>query len=224
MNWTLNDYLQLAMVAATFLAVLVALFGEMFREWIKKPKISLKFDKESDRCFRKATVLEDRIQQVPRQLFNNVERYYYRIEVRNNGGLAKNVKIKIDIFDSGKKEIQYFEPSTLNWISGEESENLTRGEVNYVNICSQVISHDNVINRRLRAELFNTSPRGITQDLPLDNYIFKIIVHGDNFKPIPKNFEFKKPSSNTLPGDLVYNSKRRKLFKFTKIFLKSENK
>jgi hypothetical protein len=37
----------------------------------------------------------------------------------------------------------------------------------------------------------------------LDNYIFKIIVHGDNIKPVVKNFELKKPSSDTQLGDLV---------------------
>ena len=202
-EWTLSDYLQLGMLVATFLAILAALFGEIFREWIKKPKISVKFDQTSDRCFRKAIVPTDSIQPKRGSFFKDVERCYYRLEVRNNGGLAKNVKLKIDILDSEEKEVQYFEPSLLNWISGKESENLARGEVNYVNICSQVLSHENHINRRLRAELFNTSPRGIIRDLPLDNYIFKITVHGDNFKPKSQQFKFIKPSSNIQPGNLI---------------------
>ena len=218
MNWTSSDYLQLGLLVTTFLAVLVALFGEMFREWFKKPNISLKFDKKSDRCFRYATVPSDIIQVEQRNPFKNVERAYYRLKVKNEGGLAKNVKIKIDIFDSEEKEIQFFEPSTLRWISGKEREDLTKEEVNYVNICSQVIDHETfsqeningflvpgakeTISRRLRVELFDTSQRGIIWDLPRDNYMFKIMVYGDNFDPLRKNFEFKKPLSDTQLGDL----------------------
>ena len=215
MCWTLSDYLQLGMLVATFSVVFVALFGATFRDWIKRPKIFLKFDKASDRCFRQATVLEDEIQNERDSPFKNVERAYYRLKVKNEGGLAKNVKVKIDIFDSEENEIPYFEPSLLNWISEHEKEDLTKDEEDYVNICSQVISphqeplqkergkEEVTISKRLRIELFDKNPRGIIWDLPLDNYIFKIIIHGDNIKPVVKNFEFKKPASDTQLGDLV---------------------
>lgn len=215
MCWTLSNYLQLGMLLATFSVVFVALFGETVWDWIKRPNIFLKFDKASDRCFRQATVPVDKIQNGRDGHFKNVERAYYRLKVKNEGGLAKNVKVKIDIFDSEENEIPYFEPSLLNWISGHEKEDLTNDEEDYVNICSQVISpcqetlkkvygqKEVTISRRLRIELFDKKPRGIIWDLPLDNYIFKIIVHGDNIKPVVKNFEFKKPSSDTQLGDLV---------------------
>ncbi len=218
MNWTLSDKLQFGLLVTTFLAVIVALFGEKFREWIWGPNINLKFDKKSDRCFREATVPNDHFQNEPGTFYQNVKRAYSRLKVDNEGRLAKNVKVKIEVFDSEKKEIPYFEPSTLNWISGKEREDLAKKEVNYVNICSQVIdpnqkllrvvpldgSHTKkTMDRRLRIELYDTSQRGIIWDRKLDNYIFKIIAYGDNFDPITKRFEFKKPSSNTLPGDLV---------------------
>jgi hypothetical protein len=97
MCWTLSDYLQLGMLVATFFVIPAALFGATFRDWIKRPKIFLKFDKASDRCFRQATVLEDEIQNGRDSHFKNVERVYYRLKVKNEGGLAKNVKVKIDI-------------------------------------------------------------------------------------------------------------------------------
>ena len=213
---------EFGIMMATFLAVLVALFGETFREWRKRPKISLRFDKKSDRCFKKAGVVEDSL------LFESklkgsyaTERCFYRLEIENKGGLAKNVKVKIDILDSKEKEIQYFEPSTLRWISGREYEDLTREEVNYVTICSQIVSvlgPKNIDARKLesplRIEVFDTSfiqiqasgaygyERGRI-DLPLDNYIFKTVVCGDNFKPIPKKFKFTKPLTYGQTGDLI---------------------
>lgn len=219
MNWIISDYIQLGMLIASFFVVLAALFGDKFRKWLVRPIISLRFDKESDRCFRKATVPDDIIHGERHALTN--ERMYYRLKVENKGGLAKNVKIKMDIFDSEEKEIQYFEPSTLRWINGNEKEDLAKEEVDYVNVCSQVMNPDRTlkhdrrgiepyyteeefhISKPLRIELYDISERGIIRDLPLDNYIFKITVYGDNFKPIPTNFEFKKSSSNTQPSDLV---------------------
>jgi hypothetical protein len=180
------------MLLATFSVVFVALFGETVWDWIKRPNIFLKFDKASDRCFRQATVPVDKIQNGRDGHFKNVERAYYRLKVKNEGGLAKNVKVKIDIFDSEENEIPYFEPSLLNWISGHEKEDLTNDEEDYVNICSQVIS-----------PCQETLKKVYGQKEVLDNYIFKIIVHGDNIKPVVKNFEFKKPSSDTQLGDLV---------------------
>lgn len=139
MNWIISDYIQLGMLIASFSVVLAALFGEKFRKWLERPIISLRFDKESDRCFRKATVPDDIIQGEHHALTN--ERLYYRLKVENTGGLAKNAKIKIDIFDSDGKEIEHFEPSTLRWISGHEKVDLAKKEVDYVNVCSQVALH-----------------------------------------------------------------------------------
>jgi len=98
---------------------------------------------------------------------------------------------------------------------------LAKKEVDYVNVCSQVMNPDRTlkherrgipayytiekvtISKPLRIELSDTSGRGINRDLSQDNYIFKITVYGDNFKPISTNFDFKKPSSNTQHSDLV---------------------
>ena len=209
----MSDWFHFLIVVATFSAVLVALFGEKFWKWYERPIIRLLFDEESDRCFRIATVRDDRIHGEHHDLTN--ERRYYRLKVENTGGFAKNVKIKIDVFDSEEKEIQYFEPSTLRWINGNEEEDLAVKEIEYVNVCSRVVNPDRTIkqvypdieptyteekvhiSKPLRIELYDTSERGIIRDFPLDNYIFKITVYGDNFKPIPTKFEFKKPSSDS---------------------------
>lgn len=212
---------EFGIMIATFLAVLAALFGERFRKWLEHPKISLRFDKKSDRCFRKTQVNDFlRFEKSPLKGDCNTERCLYRLEIENKGGLAKNVKVKIDILDAKEKEIQYFEPSTLRWISGREDEDLTRGEVNYVNICSQimrVVSPKNIDARKLenllRIELsdltYMQSPASYLEyergryDLPLENYIFKVVVCGDNFKFIPKKFKFTKPLTHGQTGDLI---------------------
>ncbi len=74
-----SDWIQLGVLFVMFFAVIVALFGEKFREWLKRPKISLEFDKKSDRCFREATVPSDNIQKEQYSPFVNVTRVYYRL-------------------------------------------------------------------------------------------------------------------------------------------------
>lgn len=198
----ISDNLQVLMIIATFLVVIVALLGEKFWEWYHQPDIYVKFVEESERCFgREAKVPKDNIQD--EGCFCNVIRYYYRLKIENLGGPAKNAKVKIDVFDTNGKEIERFEPSTLRWISGREREDLAKGETDYINLCSQVKNHENSITKRLRLELHDLqSPRGISWDLPLRDYLFKVSIHGDNFNPILRKFHYKMPSSTNEAGKL----------------------
>ena len=191
------------MIIATIFVGIVALFGEKIWAWWDRPKISLKFDKKSDRCFRIAMPVPP-IDIQSEGSFSGSERWYYRLEVINKGGLAKNVKITVDVLDFDKnRELEYFEPSRLRWISGDKNVDLAKKEVGYLNICSQVISPVGKVVRRLRIELYDLTARGINWDLSLGDYIFEVTVYGDNFNPRTTKFKFSQPSQNTQPGDLV---------------------
>lgn len=82
------------------------------------------------------------------------------MKVENKGGLARNLRIRVDIL-KGNKELERFEPSTLLWISGREREDLAKGESEYINFLSQVLYSPTKIENRLRIELFNAGERGI---------------------------------------------------------------
>ena len=195
-----SDWLQLGMLIAMFFVVIVALFGDKFWKWFDRPKINISFDKNSERCFRVAVRPKDVIQD--EHLFRDVERYYYRLRIENKGGPANQVKVKIDVLDADGKEKERFEPSTLRWISNRETEDLSKKEIAYVNVCSQVKNYEHVITNRLRIELFDLTPRGIAGDLQLKDYIFKITIYGNNFNPIPKKFRYIKPSHEINAGNL----------------------
>lgn len=197
---SIADRIQTSIALATFFAVLVALFGERLWRWIDRPKIYLTFDRASDRCFRWADVALDNVQDEERHL--NVKRQYFRLKVENKGGIAKNLRIRVDIL-KGNKELERFEPSTLLWISGREREDLANGESEYTNFISQVLHSPTKIDNRLRIEIFNAKERGIAWDRPLDQYNYKIIVYGDNLTPKIFLAKFTPNRNINTPGKLT---------------------
>lgn len=197
---TLSDKIQATMSFFTFCAVIVALFGERFWRWLERPKIKIDFDKDSDRCFRWADVPLCNIQDEGQK--TNVRKFYFRLRITNKGRTATKLRVRADIKDKNGKEIERFEPSTLQWINRKEETDLLNGESEYVNFLSQVVSHPEIKNR-LTIEIFDTSPRGIAWDRQLDKYEYSITVYGENIKPASIHAIFIPNKNKTLPGKLV---------------------
>lgn len=178
------------MTVLTFFAVIVALFGEKFWAWFNRPRIKAEFNKKSERCFRSAIVLVDNIQDYGS--FSNVKRQYFRLRIANNGrSVARNLKVKIELYDSENNLADRFEPSALNWITGTETINLAPEEDCYLNLISQVIEDTRSIGYQLRIELANMTLRGIAWDRHLYNWKLKLFIYGENInKPVIKTFDF----------------------------------
>lgn len=197
---TIADRIQAGIASATFLAVLVALFEERFWRWVERPRIEISFNRNSDRCFRWATVQQDNVQDDG--LHMNVRRQYFRLKVKNNGGLARNLRIRVDVFMKNQ-EIKRFEPSTLRWISGREMEDLANGESEYLDFLSQVLESSTRIQNRLRIEVYNAAARGIAWDRPLAQYNYRVVVYGDNIQPKTFTARFMPYTEIKTPGRLT---------------------
>lgn len=197
---TIADKIQIAIVVVTFLAVLVALFSERLWKYMERPKITLSFDKSSDRCYRWADLNENNVQDEGRH--RNVRKQYFRLKIANNGSLAKKLKVKVNIFYKNKKEVDRFEPSSLAWISGDETIDLAKGESEYINFLSQVIHSPTKITNRLTVEIFDTKPRGIAWDRPLKTYYYRLTVYGENIKPLTYLAKFTANKDINKPGSI----------------------
>lgn len=185
----------------TLFAVLVALFGERFRDWLNRPVINIEFDRNSDRCFRSANPLDETIQDFPQ--FIPETRQYFKLKVTNNGrGTAKSVRALVDLYYEDMKEAERFEPSCLGWITGDKEIDIASGESVYVNLLSQIIKIKNssaVVPSNyfvLRWELFDLRPRGIAWDRQSKTFNIKIIIHGDNIRPKIYWFRFVPDPDN----------------------------
>jgi hypothetical protein len=105
---TISDKIQLLMVFGTFLAVLVALFGQRLWEFWDKPVLKILFKQESPSCHKTS-------------LGGRVPVYYFRFIVKNTGNKqaedceAYLEKIK-KLNDLGKcEEYTNFTPVNLKW-------------------------------------------------------------------------------------------------------------
>lgn len=188
------------MTLLTFFAILVALFGERLWKWLERPKIKVNFDKNSDRCFRWADIANCNIQDEGKIL--NVRKYYFRLKITNNGNTATKLRVRADIKDKNGKEIDRFEPSTLQWINRKEEIDLLNGESEYVNFLSQIVNHPEIKNR-LTIEVFDTSPRGIAWDRQLNKYKYSITIFGENIKPVSLYITFVPNKNKLLPGKII---------------------
>lgn len=200
---TVDSFIQETLKPENFwiaTAVIVALFGERLWSFIQGPSLEIGFKKNSERCFRTAFLPSDQIQDTG--IFKDVQRQYFRLEVKNNGGFAKIVKVRTDLLDRKFKELDRFEPTLLRWINNREENDLAKGEISYVNLVSQVLNYPARIQNRFRIEVADWAPRAIAWDRPLDTYILKVVVHGENFSPITKHFRFIPSRYTIQPGRL----------------------
>lgn len=217
---TTSDKIQAAMSFFTFCAVIVALFGERFWRWLDRPKIEISFDKNSDRCFRWADVQLCNIQDEGQKA--NVRKQYFRLRITNKGRFAKRLRVRVDIKDKAGKEVERFEPSTLQWINRKEENDLLNGESEYVNFLSQIINHPDIKNR-LTVEIFDTSPRGIAWDRELETYKYTITVFGENIKPVSINATFVPNKDKTIPGNLHINNNEGKVIMIQPPRIRTQN-
>jgi len=201
---SVSDTIQALMAYFTLLAVLAALLVQKFWDWVNEPIINVEFNKNSERCLRWAVVPKCNIQD--EGLKTDVKRYYFNLKITNFGGLAKKLRVRADIINNKGEEAERFEPTTLRWINRKEEVDLMRGEPEYVNLVSQVVNHQEV-NNRLRVEVFDTSPRGIAWDRPLNTYKYSVAIFGENIKPIVKYLKFIPNKSWKDPGELSFSDR-----------------
>jgi len=185
----------------TFFAVIIALFGKRFHDWLDRSIIHIDFDRHSDRCFRSANPIGETIQDFPNLIPET--RQYFRLKVTNSGrGTAKGVRVIVDLYYEDMREAERFEPNCLSSITGDKEIDIASGESVYINLVSQITKITNqtaVVPSNyfvLRWELFDLRPRGIAWDRRSTIYNIKIVIHGDNitaqtywfrFTPVPNN-------------------------------------
>lgn len=178
----------------TFFAVVIALFGKRFHDWLDRPVIHIDFNQNSDRCFRTANPFGETIQDFPHLIPET--RQYFRLRVTNSGrGTAKRIRVVIDLCYEDMEEAERFEPNCLRWITGEKEIDIASCESVYINLLSQITkvrnSQSAVPNNYfvIRWELFDSTPRGIAWDRRSTTYNIKIIIHGENI--IAKTYWFR---------------------------------
>ncbi len=178
----LADY-TLVLGVVTFLAVVVALFGEQFWRWLRKPKLKVSYD------FQKGAVTS-----------NNVSReaYFVRLYVHNSGHTsARNVQVvlhSVKPFDSHNWADEQFIPMYLSWLYHECNpwlEHIPPRTGAYCNL-AQILRPDEQTDPEIEFVTMKT-PLGIPNKWGLGRYEVQVQVAGENAIVNPDPMEIACP-------------------------------
>lgn len=164
-----------SLVVAIAVAVAV-IYRDVIRGWIFKPRLEIAFSLGEP--ISRETILK-----------NGKKGFWPRLRVTNNGRSAarrcESILAEVRMPD-GTLDKRY-DPLTLRWAiapidKGLEQIDIARGRQVDLNIFTTIEGES--------AALFATyaDPRGIPLFLEPGDYWLRIIIYGDNFKPVPRGY------------------------------------
>lgn len=212
MNWNLifNGLTALGTVSA----VLVALYLELIKNWLKRPILNVTF-KNKPRWKVETVVLNN----VP------LPAIWFRIKVENKGKtLAEGVKGKlIEIYHpDGKTRREDIDPMELHWtgiksptidLIPEEFEYLDIFHVykeidqsRYKNVLSEKgLQESDDFWQLDRLHLYTTdrTPRNVTFDPERDDYFLRITIHSANADSVQKTYRIRNSKKDLIKMEEV---------------------
>lgn len=184
----LSEWFTAIGTVATAIVAMVVAFIPSIRRWYNRPRFSIEFENEKPFC---------RVTTVIRQLAvdgagSTTLAYWIRLRIRNIGrSVAKACEGKlVRIKDAEtKEESKDFDPVVLRWVSTQAYKpvDINKKEYEYLDLVYRTAQDDEVFivaDRKLRM--------GINLNLPLKDYIFYVIIYGENVEPLEKAFYLKK--------------------------------
>lgn len=180
-----QQWVDLLMMIATFLVVIVALFGERFWEWIRRPRIRLYF-------YTRYPFIKEVDDPLPTG--HKRKRKWIRIYVENKGkSVANSCECwleELKYFDSKEyRDCIPFDPIVLHWVGYPIPENAQYTKEWVTNdIASEsktLVDIGYIVEHSLDLNLLSSIQiiRGVRYQWLAGKYRFKIVVYGKNIKP-----------------------------------------
>jgi len=180
-------WVEITLIIITFLAVMVSLFGQRFWDWVKEPKIELRFDNI--------------------YLYSDVITMLLHLKLINQGkSVAKKCRVKILSVvkeNDDTKENLIEEPDILKWSHApKDTRYTTQGEFGSVSIHREhkditpqggweLCDFFEISSREKRVTFVSSGRRNfLAED---ESYTATIEISGDNLKPMRKEIKFSVP-------------------------------
>jgi len=165
-------------IAASVVAIIIA-FLPSIRRWYNRPEFSIEFENKEPFC--RCT-----------NLVSGEKAYWIRLRVKNVGrSIARGCEGKlVRVTDANmKKGRKDFDPVALRWASTQRYEPIAinKTEYEYLDLVMRKTNDKRVVHIVADATLL----RGINLDPPLTDYIFHIIIYGENVEPLEKSYYYK---------------------------------
>jgi len=177
----------------TFGTVLILAYIEIIRPWLNAPQLKIDFEQKEPYCKEIGWIFKDSQGNIVR-----TPSYWIRIKVTNIGSsVAENCYGQLtEIIDHRKGIVENFVPLILRWSS--------RPSIDPIDIVEETswfldIIHINKDNNKVRGifgstysnkahicEIYREQPTGTKKELRTGKYTLKIMVYGDNIKPVKK--------------------------------------
>lgn len=169
----------IGIITTAIVAIIVA-FIPSIKRWYNRPEFSIEF--ENDEPFCRVTDLTD-----------GRKAYWMRLRVRNVGrSVARSCEGKlVRITDTNTNEDRKdFDPVILRWVSTQDYSplDINKTEYEYLDLIYRTTNDSRTISIPANAEL----PLGVNLRPPLQDYVFHVIIYGENVEPLPKSYHFKK--------------------------------
>jgi len=191
-EWVKNNWEIVIPILLSIIAIIFTAFKDFILPYIFKPKLNITYD--SKEPYKRAPIILS-----PGSVLSAFDRF----KVENVGKrTAKNCRCQIyQVTDSKGKDAD-LQGFPLRWASRPDSGadfskaerlNIGPGESEFVDLV--YMRSDNTTKMFLSS--YHNTPIGMGDSIPIDDYIIKAIISGDNFKPYFASFKIgKKPELN----------------------------
>jgi len=184
-EWFVKHWGTIIPIVLSIVAILFTALKDFILPKILKP--TLKFTYEPKEPYKKAPVI-----------INQMIWAFERFKIENIGKeVAKNCRCQIYMINDEKgKEID-LQGFHLNWANRPDQDgdflrferlNIAKGESEFVDLLH--MRQDNTT--KIFFNPYKNLPKGMTDNIPIDNYIIKVIISGDNFSPYIVSFNISK--------------------------------
>lgn len=178
-EWLKNNWALVVPIVLSLVAIIFTAFKDFILPWFFKPKLQITY--ESDEPYKRQAT----INAGP----NAVVGFFERFKISNVGNeTAKNCRCQIYSIKDGKGKELHLQGFPIKWASRPESAidfikaerlNIASGESEFVDLASTRTDTAGYFY----FQPYHNVPIGMDSQVVLKEYILKIIISGDNFKP-----------------------------------------
>ncbi len=183
-EWVKNNWEIVIPILLSIIAIIFTAFKDFILPYIFKPKLNITYN--SQEPYKRAPIILS-----PGSVLSAFDRF----KVENVGKrTAKNCRCQVYQVTDSKGKDAGLQGFPLRWASRPDSGadfskaerlNIGPGESEFVDLV--YMRSDNTTKMFLSS--YHNTPIGIGDSIPIDDYIIKVIISGDNFKPYFASFK-----------------------------------
>lgn len=174
-NWFLGNWEVIVPITLSIIAIIFSALKDFILPMFFKPRLEISYGQKWP-YKRQVNIVDTGSNQ-------RVLGFFYRFKIKNVGrGTAKNCRCQIYSIKSKEGNELNLDGFPVRWASRPDSKerlNISQGESEFIDLASTRINSIGYFY----FEPYHNVPIGMDGQITLNDYILRIIISGDNFKP-----------------------------------------